>query len=464
MLLSIKKAILTLFVFFLFFMSCSKNNSFLSEVSGTLEPQLVKNLKSWLKKQSLNATQDQYIFIDSLINNSEWGEGRKINVSDNKSIIYVPIKNSIIGLGFYFDQNQNKIDSGAIIKIEWLSKRNGSSAIDAFQNYYFASKKLNTIQNKFSGIVSAYSVFNNYKHSLGFINSINKWEGFVAPKPKKEIVGNLEVNNLNKHDIGDCEIWGHFIRWSDGSITLEYTYLVCSECQTTSININTGGIYLKNECGGGGGTNNGDLIDIRNLIKNPCLRRIIENSINMYAVPYSKPTFIGTLSESFFSIFGNKSYWSNRDVIFAENSNISVPAKYKQGSGNFFPATDTIFINYDNIGSDPSQEYISSIIFHEMAHAVITYTNSSLLSQHQIMAFEYVNSISQTLMTIYPSMDLSSARSLALQGLGKDVYNSPFFQNIISSYGFNSIITSEKNWSNKALMHKEGSEGKKQCD
>lgn len=220
----------------------------------------------------------------------------------------------------------------------------------------------------------------------------------------------------------------------------------------------------QNECGGGGGTNNGDLIDIRNLIKNPCLRRIIENSINMYAVPYSKPTFIGTLSESFFSIFGNKSYWSNRDVIFAENSNISVPAKYKQGSGNFFPATDTIFINYDNIGSDPSQEYISSIIFHEMAHAVITYTNSSLLSQHQIMAFEYVNSISQTLMTIYPSMDLSSARSLALQGLGKDVYNSPFFQNIISSYGFNSIITSEKNWSNKALMHKEGSEGKKQCD
>ena len=110
MLLSIKKAILTLFVFFLFFMSCSKNNSFLSEVSGTLEPQLVKNLKSWLKKQSLNATQDQYIFIDSLINNSEWGEGRKINVSDNKSIIYVPIKNSIIGLGFYFDQNQNKIE------------------------------------------------------------------------------------------------------------------------------------------------------------------------------------------------------------------------------------------------------------------------------------------------------------------------------------------------------------------
>ena len=65
----------------------------------------------------------------------------------------MPIKNSIIGLGFYFDQNQNKIDSGAIIKIEWLSKRNGSSSIDAFQNYYFASKKLNTIQNKFSGIV-----------------------------------------------------------------------------------------------------------------------------------------------------------------------------------------------------------------------------------------------------------------------------------------------------------------------
>lgn len=99
-----------------------------------------------------------------------------------------------------------------------------------------------------------------------------------------------------------------------------------------------------------------------------------------------------------------------------------------------------------------------------MAHAVITYNNSSMLSQHQIMAFEYVNSISQTLMSIYPSMDLSSARSLALQGLGKDVYNSPFFQNIISSYEFNSLSNSNKSWYYLSKKYEFGSLGKKQCD
>jgi len=87
-----------------------------------------------------------------------------------------------------------------------------------------------------------------------------------------------------------------------------------------------------------------------------------------------------------------------------------------------------------------------------------------MLSQHQIMAFEYVNSISQTLMSIYPSMDLSSARSLALQGMGEDAFNSNFFKNLISSFGFNTAINDRNNWSLLAEMNKAGSIGKKQCD
>ena len=172
-------------------------------------------------------------------------------------------------------------------------------------------------------------------------------------------------------------------------------------------------------------------------------------------MPQSRGPFL--LYLKFFSIFGNTSYQSNRNII-------SVVATYKLGSVYLNRVADTIFINYNKIEIESSQEYISSIILHEMAHAVITYNNSSMLSQHQIMAFEYVNSISQTLMSIYPSMDLSSARSLALQGMGEDAFNSNFFKNLISSFGFNTAINDRNNWSLLAEMYKAGSIGKKQCD
>jgi hypothetical protein len=179
------------------------------------------------------------------------------------------------------------------------------------------------------------------------------------------------------------------------------------------------------------------------------------HSLTDHPMPQSRGPFL--LYLKFFSIFGNTSYQSNRNII-------SVVATYKLGSVYLNRVADTIFINYNKIEIESSQEYISSIILHEMAHAVITYNNSSMLSQHQIMAFEYVNSISQTLMSIYPSMDLSSARSLALQGMGEDAFNSNFFKNLISSFGFNTAINDRNNWSLLAEMYKAGSIGKKQCD
>lgn len=445
--------------------SCRKINSFESEVSGSLQAPLVNKLKAWLKEQSLNATTDQHLFIDSLINYSIWKQGKKIDVSGQKSIIYVPVRNSMIGVGFYYDQSLKLVDSGAIVKIEQISKTKEASEYEAFQSYYYASKKSKITQTNFSGSVSTYSVFNDYKHTLGFMKGILKWEGFVAPKLKSERGGNIQSDSYQEKDTGDgCELWGHFIRWSDGTVTLQYTYLVCSECQTTSININTGAIYLKSNCGGG--STYSDVISaIWNHITNACLHRIVENSVNRYTVPYSKPAFGGTLSENFLSIFGNTSYWNNRNIVFAQNSQIPVRARYKQGAGYVYQSIpDTIYINHELIGPDASQEYVSSIVLHEMAHAVITYTNSSLLTQHQTMAFDYVNSISQTLMNIYPSMSLSSARSLALQGLGTGVYNASFFPNLVSGYGFSTNPASENHWAYKAQRYEAGTEGKRQCE
>lgn len=277
--------------------SCRKINAYESEVSHSLQTPLVNKLKAWLKEQSLTATTDQYLFIDSLINYSIWEQGKRIDVPDQKSIIYVPVKNSTIGVGFYYDPRLQLVDSGAIVKIEQIGITKEVNEFDAFQSYYYASKKSKIEQTNFSGYVSTYSVFNDYKHTLGFIKGSLKWEGFVAPKPKSEGGGSIKSDIYQKQDTGDgCQLWGHFVRWADGVVTLQYTYWVCSGCQTTSININTRAIYLKSDCGGGGSTYSEILNAVWNYILNACLHRIVENTVNRYTTSDAKPSFGGTLS------------------------------------------------------------------------------------------------------------------------------------------------------------------------
>lgn len=67
-------------------------------------------------------------------------------------------------------------------------------------------------------------------------------------------------------------------------------------------------------------------------------------------------------------------------------------------------------------------------------------------------------------MSMYPSMSVSSARSLALQGLGDGVYNSSFFSNLISGFGFSMDSSSTNYWAYRAQFYETGTDGKKQCE
>lgn len=129
----------------------------------------------------------------------------------------------------------------------------------------------------------------------------------------------------------------------------------------------------------------------------------------------------------------------------------------------------TILINPSNTTS-ASQEYYASVILHEIAHSVLE--RSGLFSpdirstQHELMAFNYVNQLSLSLRSFFPNMSLTSANSLALQGLGERVYRNEGFSKLINTFGFNDDSYSLNHWAFMSSQYENnnGNIGKSKCE
>jgi hypothetical protein len=450
-----------------YLISCNKKdfrtndkNNFNTEVKTDV-------LKGWMNSKISNSVGYEKEFIDSITRIIEWGEIKGSVVSSTKEILYLPLKNSTVGVTFFYDFQSNQIDSCNLVLVKHLNNSKHEFPILGVASYYRTCllKYKNNID--FTGTVTFYSLTNKFQEDFGFKNGNIFRRGFVAPKL------NLQSENRIKssQQFDDCTVWGHFTIWSDGTISLDYTYLICSDCQTTSVNLRTGNQFLKSNCAGGGG---GDPIinyEIWNRISDSCLKALVDrlvNSANRVTIPLAKPLIRDVLSESFFASYNlNSSYLKNKNLVFSINNNIEREAIYTYNPYTLIPSVvtdyypDTIFINSSKL-ANASQEYITSVILHEMAHSVLTRhgINTGILNQHGWMTLNYVDQLSLSLRSFHPNLDLNSANSMALQGLGAF----PPDLSLLNKYGFNNDNTSSNHWQNLAQQYYTSTLGTPKCD
>ena len=452
----------------LFLISCNKKDFRINEKNSFITEVKTDALKGWMNSKISNSMGYEKEFIDSLNRIIEWGGIKGRVVSSTKEILYLPLKNSAIGITFYYDFKSKLIDSCNLVLVKQLNDKIHEFPLLGLASYYqsYLLKHRNTTD--FTGTITFYSMTNKFQEDFGFKKGNIFRRGFVAPKLNQH-----KENKIKSNQQWDgCTVWGNFTLWSDGSITLDYTYLVCSDCQTASVNLKTGNQFLKSNCGGGGG-GGGEIInyEIWNKISDSCLKVLVDrlvNSANRVTIPLAKPLIRDVLSESFFASYNlNSSYLKNKNLVFSINNNIEREAIYAYNPYTLIPSVvtdyypDTIFINSSKL-ANASQEYITSVILHEMAHSVLTRhgINTGILNQHGWMTLNYVEQLSLSLRSFYPNLDLNSGNSMALQGLGAF----PPDLSLLNKYGFNNDNTSSNHWQNLAQQYFTSTLGTPKCD
>lgn len=232
-------------------------------------------MQNWLSVQKDNATTiSNQNNIDSLIKNAEWGKSIQMISSNENIVIYVPLINSPIGLEFFLNHKTMNIDSGNIVKI--ISKENisNSSKIIGIMAYY-ENIVLNSNQlSKFNGTITSFSIINKFLYDYTFEDGKIISHGIIAPKIETSN-NNIKTNSI-KFDL-NCQEWAHYTYWTNGDITMDYTYLVCGSdpCKDVAVNISNGETQIRSNCSGSGI----DLLD-PTIDKNPC--QLAADHKNMY--------------------------------------------------------------------------------------------------------------------------------------------------------------------------------------
>ncbi|ANI89268.1 hypothetical protein A9P82_08170 [Arachidicoccus ginsenosidimutans] len=101
---------------------------------------------------------------------------------------------------------------------------------------------------------------------------------------------------------------------------------------------------------------------------------------------------------------------------------------------------DTIYLN-SSLLNGTSQEYIASVIIHEMTHAYLANTNPTefynQLASHKEMAIDYIGKFVATLTHLYPTLPEKNAAALCIQGLNDVSKNYPELIDALRlQYGF----------------------------
>lgn len=247
-------ALVVIILFSVIILACKKNQVFSSDLETSLTQREKNFVISWITAEKSKSVEKVKYQIDTLLATSDWGNAVKIATSNSSySIFYVPVSNRRIGLSFFYDERKNHIDSGNIVLVD---SRNNESPIRGIKTYFDNIVLHTEGRNSFSGSISSYSFSNKHLYDYGFINGDTYWHGIYAPrKASNQLIRTNSVEQKGNSSY-DCEWWGHFTRWSDGSTTLDYTYLVCKltdDCQTTLIKTPEGYKLIKTNCGGGGG-------------------------------------------------------------------------------------------------------------------------------------------------------------------------------------------------------------------
>jgi len=222
---------------------CSKNED-ITEKKRLIDQTTILTLKKWLLKEKSEASVKDQANIDSILSLTIWEEGQVKNISSTNSVIYLPLKDTKIGLTFFFNKISQAVDSGFIMKIESKDISALPNDIVGIETYYRNVRLEQEFPTRFTGKITAYSIRNTYLYDYGFKDGKIHYRGFIAP-----IHNTIKIKSDGKKtNAVYCEPWGHYTLYSNGDVVLEYTYLVCTCDQTTAIGIKSGQQYIKTNC------------------------------------------------------------------------------------------------------------------------------------------------------------------------------------------------------------------------
>lgn len=366
-------------------------------------------LKEWISLQKNNATSiSSQNNIDTLIKNANWEKTVQMSASNGNIIIYVPLNNSPVGLEFFLDHKTMKIDSGNIIRVvSQETSLSGEKILGSMAYYENIILKSNQSIN-FNGTITIFSILNKFKYDYTFWDGKLKSYGLITPKTEST-KSNIRSNSLKLNL--DCQEWGHYTFWTNGDVTLDYTYSVCGDdaCKDVALNISDGDIQIRSNCTGNRNETEGPpKVNIWNNINDPCLKKLLDNVM-------STVTKITTLLQK--NNFGlNGMYalsYSNKNLY---KSDLNAITK------DIVVATDgikyaTIILN-DEVLPFASQEFAAKTIMHEALHGMLTINGMkpSNSIQHNEIANLYVSDLTSSLMTLF-GINENDATALAWSGL-----------------------------------------------
>lgn len=418
--------VLTLIMSSLLFISCKKNSDS-EQLSDFVDESTVSILKSWVISNKQTATSIQKVGIDSLLGYANWQNSEQTKVSNGKSIIYVPIKNSTIGLEFFYNSKSKNVDSGNIVQITDYEKSSTFSFINSVKSYYEKVILGKEDSNLFSGKITAYSITNKFLYTYLFQNGKIKGHGLASPKHTGNNV--IKTNDLKVTDGIECELWGLYVFWDNGTVTLEDTWVVCTDgsCQPPSLSIsyNSGLQYVKTNCApnidGNGGSFGGGSIAALSAIKNNLTKQCIKSLADKIGNSDFKDKMSTSLRQSFVSP------GSTSNLVFVNGDNL------KDNDGNIgkgYAESHKIIGGWEilvneSLLQNSTQEFVMSVFAHEIGHYYSTQYfqqkdifRPDQLSQHSDMFQNWVTSMSGLLQSTFgSSLSLTDANALALGGM-----------------------------------------------
>lgn len=415
----------------------------------------------WMDEQKINDA-NANSFIDSLKLSAQWQKASATSINNSEYLIYVPVKynSNLTGLTLIVNKKNEQIETGYLseIKIKEVAEIKTVSPQKIILDFYQYKR------NGFSGSISAYNITNRFLWEMGYKNGYNtykkKFGNYSYLINSKGSINEVSVNKVHEkllsQGTNSCTYFYLVTTYSDGSQDWEYLGVSCTggDCEQTKVISKNGEDEIKTFCGGGGGSSSSsnNTQRIVNSITNPCLRSIVNNIINNNLTNAVNDI----LTNVFNGLYLNNLTFDESTTIHDLQGNILEA----QTSGNFGPTVTGLNININlnpNELAGASQEYIASVIIHEVVHAELI-SNGTIL-QHSTMLKSYIDKMAGSLVSFFPNLTVQQALSLSLRGLGEEVQNSPAFDAVLAIYGFNKNNSSTDFFGNYALQFKTGDSG-----
>jgi hypothetical protein len=284
-----------------------------------------------------------------------------------------------------------------------------------------------------------------------FVRSYAYKQGKIITPATTAAQTTQSVNSKKKvTELAACIDW-YWSTWdSDGDLVSEtYLYTTCSGggsgggggspapvCTAPSTNsitsshlsVNVASPPLDDGSGDDGGypdpTPEPCPVDVPNIIdsvKNPCLKGMVDSILSTNVK--------GKIDSMIQVVFGGS---QTLDLTFTDQIAMDVSTDDGEEKGRFDPNNPSVLTSASirlnaTVLATSSREYIAAVIMHEALHAYLDSKGIAIGdAQHEQMAANYVNTMANDLMAMFPGLIKDAAYALAWGGLeGTALYSDP---------------------------------------